>query len=98
MSSTASFIDRETSKLRTHQILALSTHFITHKFIITSISSTNRADIGKQFRANGERLKKMSHNYENSCKPPVGPAVNKSVTRHSKMDLLLLFLLVVRRE
>ena len=31
MSSTASFIDRRTSSLRSHQILALLTHLITHK-------------------------------------------------------------------
>jgi len=52
MSSTASSIDRGTSNLRTHQILALSTHLITHKSTISGVSSTNRADMGKQFRAN----------------------------------------------
>ena len=31
---------------------ALSTHFITHKSTISGVSSTNRADMEKQFRAN----------------------------------------------
>ena len=52
MSSTASPIDRETSNLPTHQVLALAIYLITHKFTILSVSSTNRADMGKQFRAN----------------------------------------------
>ena len=52
MSSTASSIDRSKSNLRTHQILALSTHLITHKSTISGVSSTNRAVMGKQFRAN----------------------------------------------
>ena len=52
MSLTALSIDRETSNLPTQQVLALATHLITHKFTILSVSSTNRADMGKQFRAN----------------------------------------------
>ena len=52
MSSMASLIDRSKSNLRTHQILALSTYLIRHKSTISGVSSTNRADMGKQFRAN----------------------------------------------
>ena len=48
MNSTASSIDRGTSNLRTHQILALLTHLITHKYTISGASSTNRADLGKK--------------------------------------------------
>ena len=59
MSSTASPIDRRKSNLRTHKILALSTHLITHKSTIPGVSSTNRADMGKQFRANVTWVRSM---------------------------------------
>ena len=52
MCSAASFIDRRKSFLRAHPILALLTHFITHKSTISGVSSTNRAYMGQQFRAN----------------------------------------------
>ena len=52
LSSTASYIDRRKSNLRTLQILALTTHLITHKLTISGVSSTNRADMEKQFWAN----------------------------------------------
>ena len=52
MSSTASFIERGMSNLRTHQILALLKHLVIYKCTISGIWSTNRAGIEKQFRAN----------------------------------------------